>query len=95
MGSGSVKGFGVALTIGVAASLFTALVVTRLIFDWMLAKGHIQDIKMLHIIRDTKIDFMRLRWPLFIATWVFIVFGIGYGLFVRGTRGVRCAIHRW
>ena len=36
MGTGSIKGFGVALTIGVAASLFTALVVTRLIFDFLL-----------------------------------------------------------
>ena len=36
MGTGSIKGFGVALTIGVSASLFTALVVTRMIFDWLL-----------------------------------------------------------
>ena len=35
MGTGSIKGFGVTLTIGVAASLFTALVVTRLIFDFL------------------------------------------------------------
>ena len=39
MGTGSIKGFGVALTIGVAASLFTALVVTRLIFDFLLDRG--------------------------------------------------------
>ena len=32
MGTGSIKGFGVSLTIGVAASLFTALVVTRIDF---------------------------------------------------------------
>src|SRR5208282_879848 len=36
MGTGEIKGFGVTLTIGVAASLFTALVVTRLIFNWLL-----------------------------------------------------------
>src|SRR4029077_5885726 len=63
MGTGTVKGFGVALTIGVAASLFTALVVTRLIFDWLLAKELIKDLKMLHIIRNTKIDFMRWALP--------------------------------
>jgi SecD/SecF fusion protein len=34
MGTGEIKGFGVTLTIGVAASLFTALVVTRLIFNF-------------------------------------------------------------
>ena len=36
MGTGPVKGFGVTLTIGVVVSMFTALVVTRLIFDWLL-----------------------------------------------------------
>src|SRR6185503_12524014 len=38
-GTGPIKGFGVTLTIGVAASLFTALVVTRLIFDFAIDRG--------------------------------------------------------
>ena len=38
MGTGPVKGFGVTLTIGVTVSMFTALVVTRVIFDWLLAQ---------------------------------------------------------
>src|SRR6185295_10258527 len=84
MGTGPVKGFGVALTIGVAASLFTALVVTRLIFDWLLAKELIKDLKMLHIIRNTKIDFMRWALPAFVASWLLIVIGNGYGIFWRG-----------
>ena len=54
MGTGSIKGFGVALTIGVAASLFTALVVTRLIFDFLLERGWLKSIPMLHFIRATK-----------------------------------------
>jgi len=39
LGTGPVKGFGVTLTIGVSVSMFTALVVTRLIFDFLLARG--------------------------------------------------------
>ena len=54
MGTGPVKGFGVSLTIGVAASLFTALVVTRLIFDFLLEKNMIKIVKMLHLIRNQK-----------------------------------------
>jgi SecD/SecF fusion protein len=85
MGTGSVKGFGVALTIGVAASLFTALVVTRLIFDGMLEKGILKErLPMLHIIRGTKIDFMRWAKPAFIASWLLILIGNGYGIFMRG-----------
>ena len=61
MGTGPIKGFGVTLTeIGVAASLFTALVVTRLIFDFLLAKGWLKSLPMLHIIKVTKLDFMRV-----------------------------------
>jgi SecD/SecF fusion protein len=80
MGTGSIKGFGVSLTIGVAASLFTALVVTRMIFDWLLDRGWLKSVPMLHIIRATKLDFMKLAKPAFITTWLIIAVGIGYGI---------------
>ena len=83
MGSGTIKGFGISLTIGVAASLFTALVVTRLIFDTCLSMGWMKSLPMLHIIRAPKIDFMRWAKPAFIASWLLIVIGVGYG-FYRG-----------
>jgi SecD/SecF fusion protein len=85
MGTGPVKGFGVTLTIGVAASLFTALVVTRLIFDFLIYKNVIKSVPMLHLIPATlKINFMKLAVPAFIASWLLIATGIGYGAFVRG-----------
>ena len=83
MGTGSIKGFGVALTIGVSASLFTALIVTRMIFDWLLDRGWLTSVKMLHIIRATKLDFMKLAKPAFIMSWLLIAIGVGYG-FHRG-----------
>jgi SecD/SecF fusion protein len=84
MGTGPIKGFGVTLTIGVAASLFTALVVTRLIFDFAIERGWVKSLKMLHFFGTTKIDFMRVAKPAFIMTWTLIVIGLGYGIFVRG-----------
>ena len=86
LGTGSIKGFGVALTIGVAASLFTALVVTRLIFDFMIHRGWITSIKMLHIITAAKLDFMKLAKPAFVFSWAVIIVGVGYGVFVRGEK---------
>lgn len=80
MGTGPVKGFGVTLTIGVALSLFTALVVTRLIFDVLLDKGWLKSMPMLHVIKGTKIDFMRWALPAFVASWTLIVIGNGYGV---------------
>ena len=84
LGTGPIKGFGVTLTIGVAASLFTALVVTRLIFDFTISKGWVKSLKMLHFFGVTKIDFMKVAKPAFIMTWTLIVIGLGYGVFVRG-----------
>jgi SecD/SecF fusion protein len=86
MGTGEIKGFGVTLTIGVAASLFTALVVTRLIFNFLLDRNWLKSLPMLHIIRSAKINFMEAATPLFIITWTFIVLSIGYGGFARGDK---------
>ena len=85
MGTGEVKGFGVTLTIGVAASLFTALVVTRLIFNFLVERGWISSLKMLHIIKSSKVDFMSIATPLALATTLFAVVSIGYG-FTRGSQ---------
>lgn len=83
MGTGPVKGFGVTLTIGVAASMFTALIVTRLIIDWLVNRGILTQFKMLHIFKSPNINFMRFAKPAFFASWLLVVVGIGWG-FVRG-----------
>jgi SecD/SecF fusion protein len=86
-GTGTVKGFGVALTVGVAASLFTALVITRLVFDFLLAKTTLLNngIKMLHLVRNPKINWMGFAKPAFALSWLLIVVGLGYGIFIRGS----------
>ena len=85
MGTGEIKGFGVTLTIGVAASLFTALVVTRLIFDFLLDRNWLKSLGMFHLIRATSVNFMGAAKPLFIMTWAFVVLSLGYG-FTRGEK---------
>jgi SecD/SecF fusion protein len=84
MGTGPVKGFGVTLTIGITVSMFTALVVTRLIFDWLLARNILKNLPMLHLVKGAKYDFMRWAVPAFVASWLLILVGNGYGIFVRG-----------
>ncbi len=83
MGTGPVQGFGRTLTIGVTVSMFTALFVTRFLFDFLLSKNLLPSLKMLHLIRGAKIDFMRYAVPAFVASWLLIVVGVGYG-FYRG-----------
>jgi SecD/SecF fusion protein len=86
MGTGVIKGFGVTLTIGIAASLFTSLVVTRLIFNFMLDRNIITTLGMFHLIRDTKINFMAAAKPLSIVTSIFAIAAIAYGWGFRGEK---------
>ena len=81
MGTGPVKGFGVTLTIGVAVSMFTALVVTRLFFEWLLDRNLLKSLTMLQLVHATKIDFLNFAKPAFAISWAMIVVGCGYGLY--------------
>jgi SecD/SecF fusion protein len=84
-GTGEIKGFGVTLTIGVAASLFTALVVTRLLFNFLVERNILKSLWMMHIIKNPKVDFMAVAKPLFVVTWLFVVVSLGFGI-TRGSK---------
>jgi SecD/SecF fusion protein len=86
MGTGVIKGFGVTLTIGIAASLFTSLVVTRLIFNFMLDRNLIKTLGMFHLIKDPKFNFMAVAKPLSIATSIFAIAAIIFGGAVQGKK---------
>jgi SecD/SecF fusion protein len=85
-GTGPIKGFGVTLSIGIAASLFTSLVVTRLIFNFLLDRNILQSLHMFHLIKSAKVNFMKLATPLFVLTWTFIVVALAFGIFGRGEK---------
>ena len=56
--SGPVKGFAISLTLGILASLFTALIVGRNLFSWFVDTGKVKRISMLHLISSKHIDFL-------------------------------------
>src|SRR6267378_904984 len=56
--SGPVKGFAISLTLGILASLFTALIVGRNAFEWFVDTGRIKRISMLHLISSKNINFL-------------------------------------
>ncbi|MDX9723950.1 MAG: protein translocase subunit SecD [Myxococcota bacterium] len=45
-GSGPVRGFAVTLLIGIVCSVFTAIFVTRLVFDWYLSREKVQSLSL-------------------------------------------------
>ena len=59
--SGSVKGFAVTLTLGIIASMFSALLVTRTLFRWMIEKFGLSKLSMLDLIPKKKFDFLGKR----------------------------------
>ncbi len=83
MGTGPVKGFGVTLTIGISVSMFTALVVTRMIFDFLLEKNLIRNLPMLHLVRGS-FNFMKYAKIAFAASWSIILIGNVWGI-MRGS----------
>jgi SecD/SecF fusion protein len=86
-GTGPVQGFGVTLSIGVAVSMFTALVVTRLIFDWLIGKNMIKSLPMMKVIGKTNFDFLKLAKPAFAVSWALVIIGTAYGLY-RGSHAL-------
>jgi SecD/SecF fusion protein len=77
LGSGPVKGFGVTLTIGLIANMFTAVFVTRWVFDWMVAKGWMKSFNMLHVFRHLPhVNFLGFWKVAFAISWVLIIAGM-------------------
>lgn len=80
VGSEEVKGFAITLGIGISTSMFTALFVTRLIFNTLISAGWLKDLSMRRIIGQTSVDWLALRrifWPVSIA-----MVGLGLSLFL-------------
>ncbi len=85
-GSGPIKGFATTLIIGILTSLFSAIFLTRLIFEWQLRKGG----RILFAstategwLRNMKIKFLEKRKLFYIISGTFILLSIG-SFFVRG-----------
>lgn len=75
-GSGSVKGFAQTLALGIVVSMFTALVVTRLVLNALYALG-LKDVKLYGMAKEQKeINFLGKKKFCFIASLVVIAGGL-------------------
>lgn len=83
--SGPVKGFAVTLTVGIIASLFAALIVTRTLFAWATDVGGLTKVRMLDFTPKRHFDFMgTARWCLIASTVIILFCGAAFAL--RGQR---------
>jgi SecD/SecF fusion protein len=76
LGAGPVKGFGVTLAIGICASIFCALVVTRFLVDFLVHRIGVSKVLGLDLLPERKLDFFRFRKPAFIASWLLVLAGV-------------------
>ena len=83
--SGSVRGFAVTLSLGIIASMFSALLFTRTAFRWLVEKGGLKHLRMLDLIPTKKIDFLGKRW--IAIAFSLLLIGGSIGIFVvRGEK---------
>ena len=88
-GTGPVKGFATTLTIGILASMFSALVVTRWIFDMVSLNKKINSLPMLEFVRQPRFDFIGRRKAAYFISLSLIVFGlVSLGLRGRKNMGI-------
>ena len=83
VGTGPVRGFAITLTAGVVISMFTAVVVTRLVFDHCVDPNRTKPFKMLCFFKNPKYDFMRVtKYTVAVAFTIIavslIVFGVRF-----------------
>jgi SecD/SecF fusion protein len=75
--SGPVKGFAVTLTIGILASMFSALLVTRNIFEWLVAKNWVKKLSMTNVLENTSFDFLGKRKVALIMSIILMIAALG------------------
>jgi SecD/SecF fusion protein len=77
LGTGAVKGFGVTLAIGIFTTMFAAVVVSKLILEFLIHPGVIKSLKMFSVLQATKFDFLKYTKAAVIGTVVILLVGIG------------------
>jgi SecD/SecF fusion protein len=76
LGTGPIKGFGVTLAIGVFSTLFSVLVASHLLMDWLIESEIIKKLPMLKPIKTFNSDFVKWGKPAFAISWAIVIVGI-------------------
>ncbi|MFH0985252.1 MAG: protein translocase subunit SecD [Candidatus Omnitrophota bacterium] len=82
-GTGPIQGFAVTLSIGIVASMFSAIFVTRVIFDSIVKKNPNKVFKMLQLFKNPNIAFLKGRF----WAYGFSALCLAFGIFVFAMRG--------
>ncbi len=82
-GTGPVKGFGITITIGIFSTMFTALIVSQMLLEFVIFTGVMKRMIMLNLLGAPKWDFVKRGRAFFIASWVIVLVGV-VGVAIKG-----------
>lgn len=87
MGSGTVKGFAITLTIGILSSVFSAILVTRVTFRWANDLHLLKKLSFLDLIKSSTFDFLSKVKFAYIISGILLLIGLG-GVAFRGQQAL-------
>ncbi|HVW20469.1 MAG TPA: protein translocase subunit SecD [Opitutaceae bacterium] len=76
LGTGPIKGFGVTLAIGVFSTMFSVLVTSHMVMEWLIEKDIVKKVPMLHFLHTENFDFVKWFKPSFVFSWTIIILGL-------------------
>jgi len=89
VGTGAIKGFAVTLCIGILSSLFSAVFVTRLVYDYLFRFADIKNLKMMQLVKKSNVDFVKIwRYSLMFSGALVIVLLVVLAVRGRGIMGI-------
>jgi SecD/SecF fusion protein len=83
VGTEEVKGFALTMMIGMIWNLFTAVFMSRVIFEFFYSRGWLKDVRMLKMMGKTNIDFIGPRYYCMAGSLILIVLGL-VTTYIRG-----------
>ena len=86
IGTGPIRGFALTLIIGITASMFTGIFVTRAIFDFIAMKGGLKNLHMLQFLKKTPaVNFLKFRRICYGLSVLLIAVGL-FSMWKRGDK---------
>jgi SecD/SecF fusion protein len=85
--SGPVKGFAISLTLGILASLFTALIVGRNVLSWFVDTDRVKKVSMAHLISSHNINFLGKGFLACMLSLALLIAG-GCSFYMRGEKNL-------
>ena len=77
LATGLVKGFAVTMLVGIVGTLFGALIVTKVIFQWFTDSGKLTSLKVHHLIPDRNYDMLSYAKPFIIGSFGLAILSVG------------------